>query len=223
MPTISAVLTQFATRLNDYENYETQDAYEVAMTQKIFVLNFITSYLAIFLTAFVYIPFGSIIVPHLDIFGLAVQPFAEDEKQAQAPKQGFEINRDRLRKQVIYFTVTAQIVNLAMEVVVPFVKRKAFRQVQQMKSGGAEKNDGDSDAAGKDLPEEATFLTRARNEAELDHYDVTSDLREMCIQVSNHCTSEPWAMPELDVSFSVWLLVDVLNRVAAYRGVVHHQ
>ncbi|KAI9754113.1 MAG: hypothetical protein M1815_005821 [Lichina confinis] len=182
VPTISAVLTQFATRLNDYENYETQDAYEVAMTQKIFVLNFITSYLAIFLTAFVYIPFGSIIVPHLDIFGLAVQPFAEDEKQAQAPKQGFEINRDRLRKQVIYFTVTAQIVNLAMEVVVPFVKRKAFRQVQQMKSGGAEKNDGDSDAAGKDLPEEATFLTRARNEAELDHYDVTSDLREMCIQ-----------------------------------------
>ncbi len=155
------------------------------MTQKIFVLNFITSYLPIFLTAFVYVPFGSIIVPYLDIFGLTVKPFAENEKQLKAPKRGFEINRGRLRKQVIYFTVTAQVVNLVLEVVVPYVKRRVFHQVQEMKEGSAEKRGGaGSSVSAKDLPEEADFLTRVRSEAELDHYDVTNDLREMCVQVS---------------------------------------
>lgn len=185
MPTFTTILTQLATRLTEYENYETQDAYEAAMTRKIFVLNFITSYLPIFLTAFVYIPFGSIIVPYLDIFGLTVRPFAENEKQLRAPKRGFQINRARLRKQVIYFTVTAQVVNLALEVVVPYVKRRVSHQVQEIKEGSTEKGRDDASAvSAQDLPEEAAFLTRVRNEAGLDHYDVTNDLREMCVQVS---------------------------------------
>ena len=74
-------MTNVATKLNDYENYETRESYEMAMTQKIFVLNFITSYLPIFLTAFVYVPFAGHIVPYLDIFSLTVKPFATHEKQ----------------------------------------------------------------------------------------------------------------------------------------------
>lgn len=96
------------------------------MISKIFILNFITSYLPIFLTAFVYVPFAQIIVPYLDVFQLAVKPFAENEKQMATPQTGFQINPDRLKKQVIYFTVTAQIVSFALEVIVPFAKRKVF-------------------------------------------------------------------------------------------------
>lgn len=55
-PVVLGVLTEIATRLTNYENYETEGEYEAAMTQKIFVLNFITSYLPIMLTAFVYVP-----------------------------------------------------------------------------------------------------------------------------------------------------------------------
>lgn len=185
MPTLTTLLTGFATRLTDYENHETEDAHESAMIQKVFVLNFITSYLPIFLTAFVYIPFGSIVVPYLDVFGLTVKPFAENDEQLRAPSKGsFEINPARLRKQVIYFTVTAQVVNLAMEVIVPYVKRKVFRKMEEAKSGRATK--GSANKSGNqpvDHPEEAAFLTRVRNEAELDVYDVTTDLREMCVQV----------------------------------------
>src|SRR5271170_436602 len=106
-------------------------AYESAMVQKVFVLNFITSYLAIFLTAFVYIPFATVLVPYLDVFQLTVKPFAEDEKHMTV---GFQINPNRLKKQVIYFTVTAQIVNLMLEVAVPYIKHKAFRTVKQVKA-----------------------------------------------------------------------------------------
>jgi anoctamin-10 len=153
------------------------------MVQKIFVLNFITSYLPIFLTAFVYVPFAQVIVPHLDVFQLAVRPFAENEKQLTTPKAGFQINPDRLKKQVIYFTVTAQIVNFALEVIVPYVKRKVFRKVKEVKADRAAKRGGTSENhAANDHPEEAAFLIRVRNEAELEGYDVTSDFREMIVQ-----------------------------------------
>lgn len=199
MPTLSALLTGFATRLTDMENYETTDgmdcyylidpnkltylAYESAMIQKIFVLNFVTSYLPIFLTAFVYVPFAQIIVPHLDIFSLTVKPFAENEKQMSAPSVGFHINPDRLKKQVIYFTVTAQIVNFALEVVVPWVKRKGSKTVKQVQARrAAQKGGSDADHAANDHPEEVAFLKRVRDEAELGEYDVTGDFREMVVQ-----------------------------------------
>lgn len=151
--------------------------------QKIFVLNFITSYLPIFLTAFVYVPFASILVPYLDVFQLTVKPFAESEKQMKAPPVGFKINHDRLKKQVIYFTVTAQIVNFLLEVVVPYVKRKVFQTVKEVKANSAAKRGGTTEHhATGDIPEEAAFLARIRNEAELDIYDVTGDFREMVVQ-----------------------------------------
>lgn len=178
-----SIFTTFATELTKYENYETNAAFDAAMTQKIFVLNFITSYLPIFLTAFVYVPFGTLIVPYLDVFSLTVRPFAENEKQMQAPQAGFAINPDRLRKQVIYFAVTAQIVNLGVAIVLPYLKRQGFLKYKEMQSERAAKRGGAApNASENDIPEEAAFLTRVRREAELDVYDVTTDLREMVVQ-----------------------------------------
>jgi hypothetical protein len=182
VPTITTVLTEIATRLNDFENWETTEAYDAAMTQKIFILNFITSYLPIFLTAFVYLPFGSLLVPYLDIFQLTVRPFAENEKQLTTPKAGFVVNPSRLRKQVIYFTVTAQIVNFVMETAMPYVQRRVFRKYKEIKTERAAKKGATPNAAAEDIPEEAEFLARVRNEAELPVYDVSTDLREMVVQ-----------------------------------------
>jgi anoctamin-10 len=153
------------------------------MVQKIFVLNFITSYLPIFLTAFVYVPFAQIIVPHLDIFQPAVRPFAENEKQMTTPKVDFQINPDRLKKQIIYFTVTAQIVNFALEVILPYVKHKVFHKVKEVQSDrAAKRGEGSASPSAEDHPEEAAFMVQVRNEAELGKYDVTTDFREMVVQ-----------------------------------------
>ena len=209
VPTITTMLTGVATRLTDYENYETQESYEIAFTQKIFVLNFITSYLPIFLTAFVYVPFESLIVPYLDIFSLTVRPFASDEKQMQAPKSpgAFQINPDRLRKQVIYFTVTAQIVNFALETVVPFLKRKGLLKYRAMQDERAAKNGSASPMVGvNDAPEEKAFLARVRNEAELEDYDVTSDLREMVVQFGYlSLFSVVWPLVPLSFLINNWI------------------
>jgi hypothetical protein len=153
------------------------------MISKIFVLNFITSYLPIFLTAFIYVPFAQIIVPHLDVLQMVVSPFAENEKQMTAPKVDFQINPDRLKKQIIYFTVTAQIVNFGLELVLPYVKQKVFRKVKEVQAGRAAKQGGGTaNTTDDDHPEEKAFLVRVRNEAELGAYDVTTDFREMVVQ-----------------------------------------
>lgn len=184
-PVLTNTLTKFATRLTEFENYENQGAHEAALVQKTFVINFITSYLPIFLTAFVYLPFAQLLVPYLDIFSLTVKPFANDEKQVRAPASGFQINADRLRNQVFFFTVTAQVTNLAIEVVVPYLKRKGMSKYKEMQSErDGKENEKAIDTSQYDHPEEATFLTRVRKEMELEYYDVTDDLREMVLQVS---------------------------------------
>ncbi|KAF2766446.1 DUF590-domain-containing protein [Teratosphaeria nubilosa] len=205
MPVLSGFLTTAATRLTDYENYETHTQYERALTAKIFVLNFITSYLPIFLTAFVYVPFGSIIVPYLDVFQLTVRPFAENEKQLKTPSTPaqFTINPARLRKQVIYFTVTAQIVNFGMEIVVPYLKRQGFIKFKEMQSKRAEKAGGITPSPGVDDPvDEKEFLARVRSEAELDVYNVYDDLREMVIQYG-YLTLFSVIWPLVPVSFLI--------------------
>ncbi|THV85027.1 DUF590-domain-containing protein [Aureobasidium pullulans] len=208
MPILNGILTTFAERLTKFENYETDDAFKYAMTQKIFVLNFITSYLPVFLTAFVYVPFGAVVVPYLDVFSLTARPFAENEKQLQAPKVGsFVINPDRLRKQIIYFTVTAQIVNLGMEVIVPYLKRQGFSKYKEMQSERASKKGGATPSPTEsDQPDEAPFLTRVRREAELDVYDVTSDLREMVIQFGYLALfSTVWPLTAVSFLANNWL------------------
>jgi len=184
IPTISGRLTGYAGQLTNYENYETQGAHDRAMISKVFVINFITSYLALFLTSFVYVPFASVLVPYLDIFNLTVRPFAENEQQMSTPPSGaFSINPNRLRNQMIYFAVTAQLVNFALETILPIVTQQGTKKYKEMQASRAEKNGGTApNVSVNDPPEESDFLARVREEADLPEYDVTSDLREMCIQ-----------------------------------------
>ena len=204
MPALTGVLTTAATRLNQYENYETESQYERSLTVKTFVLQFITSYLPIALTAFVYIPFGSLIVPYLDVFRLTVAPGAHpDDKFSTPPPGQFSINPDRLRKQVIYFTVTAQLVNFAVEIVLPHLKRGGLRKVQEMRT---DKSKASPPASASDPADETEFLTRVRCEVRLSPYDSTEDIREMVVQFGYLALfSVVWPLVPLSFLLNNWL------------------
>ena len=180
--------------------------------QKIFVLNFITSYLPIFLTAFIYVPFGKILVPYLDVFQLTAQRFTAEG--LPLPTKEWKINPDRLTKQVIYFTVTAQIVNFATEVIVPYAKRKVFRAVKEVQTEMAAKH---GDCRPEDAPQEADFLCRMRNEAELEEYDVTIDYREMVVQFGAHSPPLPFPFLPLFPPFNLQLAPFIDSVVASLR------
>jgi anoctamin-10 len=142
-----------------------------------------TSYMALLFTTFIYIPFGEeILLPFLNFWHSTAQVLTFSEKPL-AIKQ-FEVNPARISSQMFYFTVTAQIVNFATEVVVPYVKRQAFAKAKEFQSK-------EKKPEVKDHPEEAAFLQRVRHESELETYDVSGDYREMVIQYGE------WAMTQI--------------------------
>lgn len=134
-----------------------------------------TSYMALFFTAFVYTPFGDVLVPLLEFWGRTAEMVMFSDKAL--PTRQFRVNPQRISGQMFYFTVTAQIVNFATEVIVPYVTHKASAKAKELQGAKAR-----AKARAQDPAEEADFLKRVREECELDVYDVTGDYREMVMQ-----------------------------------------
>lgn len=182
------------------------------MIRKIFILNFIISYLPIFLTAFVYVPFAQVLIPYINVFYFFLRSFTKPEKQMAHPNLDFHINQDRLTKQVIYFTVTAQIVNFGLEVIYPYVRRVASSKFKQVKANKAAKN-SNRDATSLDNPMESAFLARVRYEADLATYDITTDFREMVVQFGRIIRAVIYSIrssnrPRIFISFLCCLALD---------------
>jgi hypothetical protein len=133
--------------------------------------------MALFFTAFVYIPFGHVLTPYLDFWRtIATKLTPKDHVWAA---QEFVVDPTRISQQMFYFTVTAQVVNFLTETVLPYVKRKVKDEAKGVqakisRSAAASQN--------RDVKEEKDFLDRVRSEIELEVYDVTGDFREMIIQ-----------------------------------------
>lgn len=121
------------------------------------------------------VPFGNYIVPKLGIFQL-ILPAAIDETKDINP-QTFSINAFRLKRQLIYFAVTAQIVGFAMENFLPYVTRKVFSEARKIT------NKDETEVSAYDKQEEKSYLERVREEADLPEYDIYTDYAEMVVQV----------------------------------------
>jgi anoctamin-10 len=122
------------------------------------------------------VPFGNWIVPKLDFFAFFLPKSIEETKNLTP--NTFAINSFRLKRQLIYFAVTAQIVGFAMENFVPYLTRRAFSEARKMTA-----KEGQEDVSAFDKEEEKAYLARVRAEAELPEYDIYTDYAEMVVQV----------------------------------------
>lgn len=120
-------------------------------------------------------PFGNLLIPYLNVFTTTASKLSSENS---VTTQEFRINPDRLKTQMVYFAVTAQIVNIALEFVVPYVKRVVFKEVEKAQT----KLSDQDESSVKDAPEEHAFLQRVREEAKLGVYDVAADYREIVVQ-----------------------------------------
>jgi anoctamin-10 len=180
----SGIYIYIAKALANFENHRTDQEFENSMTQKIFVLNFFTGYMSLFLTSYVYgtprttrvnpVPFGNYILPKLDVFHMFL-PNSVDVKDS-TPRT-VSINPFRLRYQLIYFAVTAQIVGFAVENFLPYFQRKFFSEARKI----ANKDEIAVSAFDKD--EEKVYLERVRNQAELPEFNLYTEYAEMVLQV----------------------------------------
>ena len=111
----------------------------------------------------------------LDVFNVALSvPSSEAKANAHT---GFAINSLRLKRQLIYFAVTAQIVGFAMENFLPYFTRKAFTTARKIT------RTDDENISAFDREEEKAYLERVREEVQLPEYDIYTDYAEMVVQV----------------------------------------
>ncbi|KAI0429855.1 calcium-activated chloride channel-domain-containing protein [Xylaria sp. FL1042] len=195
LPVLTTILTKFAENLTERENYQTNDAHQAALITKIFVINFITSYTPLFLSAFVYMPFGNLMTPYLQIFATTARKLSNEKS---VTTQEFRINPDRLKSQMVYFAVTAQLVNVALEFVIPYLKRVVLGKVEAKRASRNAK-------LSQDAPEEHEFLQQVREEAKLAVYDVAVDYREMVVQFGYlSLFSSIWPLTPLSFLVNNW-------------------
>lgn len=184
--------------MTDFENHRTSDHYEMSLTQKIFVLNSVTNYLPILLTAFVYVPFGDRVIPMLQ-----QHVFSAWGKAGTAHTEFFA-DPDRLRNEVITLTLTGQISGAFEELAIPWLKTQAR---QWWRDRQANKHQGESlYEALPDDPAEARFLKRARKQALRPAYNVQEDIGEMVIQFGYLALFSPvWPLVPIGFLINNWI------------------
>lgn len=208
LPFINNFLEGFAARLTEYENHRTQDYYEMSLTQKVFVLQSITNYLPIFLTAFVYVPFGDVLIPRLRAIILSTFGVAPD------PNFTFRLEADRLRNEVIALTVTGQVSSAIEELALPYLKtffKEWWRSYRATRTLATRTNTG---WVKGDDPAEARFLRRVRKQATLPHYDVQEDISEMVLQFGYLALFSPvWPLIPIGFFINNWfeLRADIIK------------
>jgi hypothetical protein len=158
---MSGVYSKGMRLLNNWEMHQTETSWEYSYTQKIFVVNFLVSFLSLFFIAWVYIPFGDKILPYLD--GLNI---SHDHKK---------VDFQRLQDQLVYFVVTGQVVGFLTETVVPQIKAQA-KLLSARILRGLSSNSNESTTDSK-------FIKKMNNESSLDDYNIHSDYVVMVIQV----------------------------------------
>ncbi|ATY58483.1 Anoctamin TMEM 16 [Cordyceps militaris] len=200
IPYINSSLEGVAQALTVFENHRTADAHEIAYTQKLFILSIITNYLPILLTAFVYIPFGDAIIPHLKRAVLAVLPSLAHTFATHS----FQADADKLRNEVIALTLTGQLSSFFEENVLPYLKHKVtewhrvYRRAYPKHAMLLTMVDDDED--------EAAFLGRCRTQSSLDTYNVHDDMAELVLQFGYLALFSPvWPLIPLGFLVNNWI------------------
>lgn len=199
MPYISQFLERTAEALTRFENHRSADSHEQSLAQKVFLLNFTTLYLPIFLTAFVYVPFGDFFVPHLK--GFLHYTLGNVASLGDKP---FRIDKIRLQREVIALTVTGQITHFGEKFLVPFVKQhiRSWRRKCRILQSAAVP----LERIVQDLPEEQAFLSTARCQASLPPYDVQADISQIVLQFGCLALFSPvWPLVPIGFLINNWI------------------
>ncbi|KAJ4993429.1 hypothetical protein SVAN01_00977 [Stagonosporopsis vannaccii] len=199
LPYATSFLEDLADKLTEYENHRTADHHEMSLTQKIFVLNSITNYLPIFITAFLYVPFGSRVIPILQYCIDTVL----GSKDRMATR--FKADPDRLRNEVIALTLTGQVSGAIEELALPWFKTQFKQWWRDRQESKTHQRGGSGQHLAPDDPGEAKFLRRARKQAIRPQYNVQDDIAEMVIQFGYLALFSPvWPLVPIGFFINNW-------------------
>jgi len=182
VPQVVALGHQAAIKLTEYENHKTVPVFERSLILKMFALNAIVAFGTLSLTAYAYIPFGTVLIPDILSF---IHRSPGPNVTSSAMTRGFSINSERLTNTLFALSTTTQIIGFVNEVVVPFAMRFVSTKVNDRRESKGEKRS--TDAAQNDESQEKEYLERIRKEASLPEYSTFLDYAEMVQQFGYVC------------------------------------
>lgn len=161
LPTI--MLTVFSTILTKIYNTAFVDKFiawengahpQSSKMQKNYIFSFLSSYVPLFLTMFVYLPLGHKVTP------MFRSTFLKWTSMLYIPTsiEEFKVNQFRFKQQFFFFIITNQIISFATENIVPQIIEKIVPQiVSKLKKTEAVSSIDNTQVIKKDFPSELRF------------------------------------------------------------------
>ncbi|KAI8061502.1 calcium-activated chloride channel-domain-containing protein [Gilbertella persicaria] len=172
IPTMTKIYSQWIKMLTNWEMHKTDASWEYSYTQKIFVANFLVGYLSLFITAWIYIPFGDQVLPYLAEFNISHEHKTVDFQ--------------RLRDQLVYFIVTGQLVGFLTEMVVPYALKRLMPKAKKITSTISKKKQehhtADLSLNAVQDEEEKKLMNKIYKEVDREEYNIYTDYVEMVVQ-----------------------------------------
>ncbi|ODV77505.1 uncharacterized protein CANTADRAFT_55556, partial [Suhomyces tanzawaensis NRRL Y-17324] len=181
VPILTIVYNTVTSAVIAWENHDNEYSRNNSILIKTFVLNFLTSYMPLIITSFIYLPFAHLIEFHLgDIKNTITARISQDRFYykyiTQLKRQEeFQINQGRLSAQFFYFIVTNQIIQVILKYVLPIVLSKGIAVVKSTIAGSPE-------VKIEDREDEKDWLSKVRVALTLPAYNVNDDFRGVILQ-----------------------------------------
>ncbi|CDK25813.1 unnamed protein product [Kuraishia capsulata CBS 1993] len=177
VPIVTIVYTKVVNKYLNFESHQKKSTFHFSYIIKLFVINFLTSYMALIITAFIYLPFGYQVNPYLTHLGNHVHNYVSPRISVR--QENYEINKLRLNNQYQFFVVTNQVVGCGLEFVLPVVLKKVFALPFVKSLTGANKVE---EPVHKDDENEAELLEYVRNTLALPPLDINDEYRQLVLQ-----------------------------------------
>ncbi|KHC85322.1 hypothetical protein MGS_00722 [Candida albicans P78042] len=182
VPILTIVYNAVTDIIIKWENHDNQYSKNNSILVKTFVLNFLTGYVPLIITSFIYLPFAHLVQPHLGDIKTTIATYAGENKfytkylLKLKSQEEFKINQGRLDAQFFYFIVTNQVIQLVLKYILPLGLRFVFNFIEtkiQKKPQLQTKDDN---------PDESIWLHNVRLSLKLPEYNVDDDFRGLVLQ-----------------------------------------
>ncbi|XYA00473.1 hypothetical protein QA089_003012 [Meyerozyma guilliermondii] len=201
VPILTIIYNFVTDKVLIFESHPTSYSKNNSVLIKSYVLTFLTSYMPLLITSFIYLPFAHLVEPHLgDIkYNIATRlnenRFYYKYMTAVKRQEDFKINQNRLNAQFFFFVVTSQVIQLVMKYVLPIVLPKIKALISKKEPFNPQ-----------DDEEEHKWLENARKISTLPAYNVNDDFRGIAVQYGYLIMFGPvWSLAPLVSVFFVLL------------------
>lgn len=182
VPVFTIIYSQATQKFIDWEQHKSNLTRSQSFAIKSFLLNIMTGYVPLLISAFIYLPFAHLLQPNLVYIKRAISGRIRSDRYAYSyltnikTLDSFEINQGRLDSQYFYFIVTNQVIGSVLKFGLPLILTPAIEFVKKIISGKKTKFEAEEN------PEEKLYLDRVRKASALPEYSVDDSFRDIALQ-----------------------------------------